>query len=89
MVSIGIQLTSNNSDYLAVRRKFVKLMDKVEKRHNQSALKRRMKARELVESEVRRIAIAGFTNPRHIQETMQGAEITTQAPCQSVNSLNL
>ena len=35
-----------------VRRKFVKLMDKVEKRHNQSALKRRMKARALVESEV-------------------------------------
>lgn len=35
-----------------VRRKFVKLMDKVEKRHNQSALKRRMKARELVKSEV-------------------------------------
>jgi len=33
-----------------VRRKFVKLMDKVEKRHNQTAMKRRMKARELVES---------------------------------------
>ena len=34
-----------------VRRKFVKLMDKVET-YNQSALKRRMKARALVESEV-------------------------------------
>ncbi len=33
-----------------VRRKFVKLMDKVEKRHNQTAMKRRMKAREVVES---------------------------------------
>ena len=32
-----------------VRRKFMRLMEKVEKRHNQTAEKRRIQARELLE----------------------------------------